>query len=62
MPMVLFLALYVAQLAKNSELQIRVLQFHPAKKAVLPPLVTSAAARSEAGKQLLLLLASLQDN
>ncbi|ABE37223.1 membrane MotB of proton-channel complex MotA/MotB family protein [Paraburkholderia xenovorans LB400] len=61
--MVLFLALYVLELAKNSELQITTLQHHPAKQAVdLQPFAASAAARNEAGKQLLSLLAPLRDN
>ena len=61
--MVLFLALYVLQLAKNSEIQIKTFQRHTAKEAVdLRPLATSPAARNEAGKQLLLLLAPLQDD
>lgn len=61
--MVLFLALYVLQLAKNSEIQIKTFQRHMAKEAVdLRPLATAPAARNEAGKQLLLLLAPLQDD
>jgi chemotaxis protein MotB len=61
--MVLFLALYVLQLAKNSELQIKALEHHPVTEAVdVQPLAASAAARNEVGKRLLLLLAPLQDN
>ncbi|MEC5404466.1 OmpA family protein [Paraburkholderia sp. MPAMCS5] len=65
--MVLFLALYVLQLAKNSELQIKTLQHHPVKEAVD---VNSAATTPNAKddtkeaskKQLLSLLEPLQDN
>lgn len=61
--MVLFLALYVLQLAKNSELQIKTLQHRPVKEAVnLPPAADAANAKEAAKKQLLSLLAPLQDN
>ena len=61
--MVLFLALYVLQLAKNSELQIQTLQHHPVKEAVdTEPPVTAPNAKDAAKKQLLSLLAPLQDN
>lgn len=61
--MVLFLALYVLQLAKNSELQIKTLQHHPVKEAVdVQPPVASTDAKEAAKKQLLSLLAPLQGN
>ena len=61
--MVLFLALYVLQLAKNSELQIQTLQHRPVKEAVdVEPPITAANAKDAAKKQLLSLLAPLQDN
>ncbi|MDR6471472.1 chemotaxis protein MotB [Burkholderia sp. OAS925] len=61
--MVLFLALYVLQLAKNSELQIQALQHRPVKEAVdVEPPITAANAKDAAKKQLLSLLAPLQDN
>ncbi|MDR6390629.1 OmpA family protein [Paraburkholderia phenoliruptrix] len=61
--MVLFLALYVLQLAKNSELQIKTLQHHPVKEAVdVQPPATTGNANEAAKKQLLSLLAPLQDN
>ncbi|WOD16411.1 OmpA family protein [Paraburkholderia kirstenboschensis] len=61
--MVLFLALYVLQLAKNSELQIKALQHHPVKEAVdVQPPVTATDAKEAAKKQLLSLLEPLQDN
>jgi chemotaxis protein MotB len=61
--MVLFLALYVLQLAKNSELQIQTLQHHPVKEATdVEPPITAPNAKDAAKKQLLSLLAPLQDN
>jgi chemotaxis protein MotB len=61
--MVLFLALYVLQLAKNSELQIKTLQHHPVKEAVDTQLpVTAPNVKEAAKKQLLSLLEPLQDN
>ncbi|WP_027777630.1 OmpA family protein [Paraburkholderia caledonica] len=61
--MVLFLALYVLQLAKNSELQIKTLQYHPVKEAVdVQPPVTATDAKEAAKKQLLSLLEPLQGN
>ncbi|WP_027801447.1 OmpA family protein [Paraburkholderia dilworthii] len=61
--MVLFLALYVLQLAKNSELQIKTLQHRPVKQAVdVQPLVAAPDAKEAAKKQLLVLLEPLQDN
>jgi len=65
--MVLFLALYVLQLAKNSELQIKTLQHRVVKEAVdvRPPADAAnakEAAKEAAKKQLLSLLAPLQDN
>jgi len=65
--MVLFLALYVLQLAKNSELQIKTLEHRPVKQAVdVEPLVAAPdakeASKEIAKKQLLSLLEPLQDN
>ncbi|CAB3684875.1 OmpA family protein [Paraburkholderia rhynchosiae] len=61
--MVLFLALYVLQLAKNSELQIKTLQHHPVKEAVAAQApVTTPNAKDDAKKRLLSLLEPLQDN
>lgn len=61
--MVLFLALYVLQLAKNSELQIQTLQHHPVKEGVhVEPPIKAPNAKDAAKKQLLSLLAPLQDN
>ena len=61
--MVLFLALYVLQLAKNSELQIKTLQHRAVKEAVgVQPPADAANAKEAAKEQLLSLLAPLQDN
>jgi chemotaxis protein MotB len=61
--MVLFLALYVLQLAKNSELQIKTLQHRPVKEAVdVQAPVTVPNAKETAKTQLLSLLEPLQDN
>ena len=57
--MVLFLALYALQLAKNRELEVRMLERREVKTA---PAVAVAAAPEAARRQLLALLAPLQDN
>lgn len=65
--MVLFLALYALQLAKNRELEVRMLEHREVKAATAAgsahaPVVAVPGAPEAARRQLLSLLAPLQDN